>query len=217
MDEKALSGTQQTQLPNPCHTFHGAPLVSVNPCDPTVSLPNNESFPGRKWLLGRCKLLVQISVPAEAAKSLVYVIGHRRGDLHDPFTQGDSNISSYSCLFPTPPMPHVCLTIMFNRMEMMMKNLLLCYGTYREQSNNLWDHTELAYLELSTFEELKKRENTPIPLRLECLKEDLQWQQERGKELQHRYAHLLLKKKTFKSKTLKHSLYPITGWISCWQ
>lgn len=39
--------------------------------------------------------------------------------------------------------------------------------------NDLWDHTELAYLELSTFEELKKQENTPIPPRLERLNEDV--------------------------------------------
>lgn len=52
--------------------------------------------------------------------------------------------------------------------------MLLCNGTYREQLNDLWDHTELAYLQLSMFEELKKQENTPIPLRLECLKEDVQ-------------------------------------------
>ena len=72
---------------------------------------------------------------------------------------------------------------MLNKMEKKMKNLLLCYGTYREQSNDLWDHTELAYLEVRTFEELKKQENIPILLRLECLKEDVQWQQEREEEL----------------------------------
>ena len=78
--------------------------------------------------------------------------------------------------------------------------MLFYYGTYREQLNNLWDHTELAYLELSTFEEAEKQEDTPLPLRLECLQEDVQWQQEREKELQHKYAYLLLKKETLKSK-----------------
>jgi len=87
MGGKALPGKQQTQLPHPCHTFHHASFVSVNPSDPAVSLPNNESFPGREWLFGRCKLLVQTYIPAEAAKSLVCVIGHRLSDLHDPFIQ----------------------------------------------------------------------------------------------------------------------------------
>lgn len=47
-----------------------------------------------------------------------------------------------------------------------MKNSLLCYGTYREQLNDLWDHTELAYLELSTFEELKKQNSYPPEARV---------------------------------------------------
>lgn len=71
---------------------------------------------------------------------------------------------------------------------------------FMEQLNDSWDCTEQAYLELGNFEELRKQENIPIPLRLECRKEDVQRQQEGEKELQHKYAHLLLKRKTLKSK-----------------
>lgn len=42
-----------------------------------------------------------------------------------------------------------------------------------EQLNDSWDCTEQAYLELGSFEELRKQ-NIPIPLRQECGKEDVQ-------------------------------------------
>lgn len=48
-----------------------------------------------------------------------------------------------------------------------------------KQLNDLWDQIEQAHLELRTFEELKKHEDSAIPRRLECLKEDVQRQQER--------------------------------------
>ncbi|XP_022359403.1 cell division cycle 5-like protein isoform X1 [Enhydra lutris kenyoni] len=90
------------------------------------------------------------------------------------------------------------------KMEKKMKILLGGYQSramgLMKQLNDLWDQIEQAYLELRTFEELKKHEDSAIPRRLECLKEDVQRQQEREKELQHRYADLLLEKETLKSK-----------------
>lgn len=90
------------------------------------------------------------------------------------------------------------------KMEKKMKILLGGYQSramgLMKQLNDLWDQIEQAHLELRTFEELKKHEDSAIPRRLECLKEDVQRQQEREKELQHRYADLLLEKETLKSK-----------------
>ncbi|XP_074093173.1 cell division cycle 5-like protein isoform X2 [Macrotis lagotis] len=90
------------------------------------------------------------------------------------------------------------------KMEKKMKILLGGYQSramgLMKQLNDLWDQIEQAHLELRTFEELKKHEDSAIPRRLECLKEDVQRQQEREKELQQRYAGLLLEKETSKSK-----------------
>uniref|UniRef100_A0A5F8HHZ1 Cell division cycle 5-like protein n=1 Tax=Monodelphis domestica TaxID=13616 RepID=A0A5F8HHZ1_MONDO len=90
------------------------------------------------------------------------------------------------------------------KMEKKMKILLGGYQSramgLMKQLNDLWDQIEQAHLELRTFEELKKHEDSAIPRRLECLKEDVQRQQEREKELQQRYADLLLEKETLKSK-----------------
>ena len=68
------------------------------------------------------------------------------------------------------------------KMEKKIKNLP---GGYQcsamgltKQLNDLWDQIEQAHLELCIFEELMKHEDSAIPCRLECLKEDLQWQQE---------------------------------------
>ncbi|CAD7676685.1 unnamed protein product [Nyctereutes procyonoides] len=77
------------------------------------------------------------------------------------------------------------------KMEKKMKILLGGYQSramgLMKQLNDLWDQIEQAYLELRTFEELKKHEDSAIPRRLE------------EKELQHRYADLLLEKETLKS------------------
>lgn len=70
--------------------------------------------------------------------------------------------------------------------------------------------TDTANLELGPFEELKKQENFTIPLRLDCLKEDVLSQQEKEKESQHRCSDLLLEE-DFKLKVLKHSSYSVTG------
>ena len=90
------------------------------------------------------------------------------------------------------------------KMEKKMKILLGGYQSramgLMKQLNDLWDQIEQAHLELRTFEELKKREDSAIPRRLECLKEDVQLQQEREKELQQRYADLLMEKETLQAK-----------------
>ncbi|XP_041044483.1 cell division cycle 5-like protein [Carcharodon carcharias] len=83
----------------------------------------------------------------------------------------------------------------------MEKKLKILLGGYQsratglmKQLSDLWDQIEQAHLELCTFEELKKHEDIAIPRRQESLREDVARQQEREKELQQRYADLLLEK-----------------------
>uniref|UniRef100_F7FA97 Cell division cycle 5-like protein n=1 Tax=Monodelphis domestica TaxID=13616 RepID=F7FA97_MONDO len=96
------------------------------------------------------------------------------------------------------------------KMEKKMKILLGGYQSrgmgLRKDLNALWDQIEHAYLELRTLELLKKQEDSAILRRLECLKEDVQRQQEREKVLQQRYAHLLLEK-DFEAQMLQTSLF----------
>lgn len=61
-----------------------------------------------------------------------------------------------------------------------------------KQHNDLWEQVEQAATELQTFTQLKTQEDTAIPRRLEALREDVERQMEREKELQHRYGELLL-------------------------
>ncbi|MBN3309106.1 CDC5L protein, partial [Amia calva] len=86
------------------------------------------------------------------------------------------------------------------KMEKKMKILLGGYQSramgLMKQLSDLWDQVEQANLELRTFEELKKHEDMAIPRRQEALREDVQRQQEREKELQQRYADLLLEKES---------------------
>ncbi|XP_051780373.1 cell division cycle 5-like protein [Erpetoichthys calabaricus] len=95
------------------------------------------------------------------------------------------------------------MTTEAKRAAKMEKKLKILLGGYQsramgliKQLNDQWDQVEQAYLELRTFEELKNHEDTAIPRRLEALREDVQRQQEREKELQQRYADLLLEKET---------------------
>lgn len=90
------------------------------------------------------------------------------------------------------------------KMEKKMKILL---GGYQSRSMGLlkqlsevWDQLEQANLELHTFMELKKQEDLAIPRRQEALREDVQRQQEREKELQQRFADLMLDKQTLSIK-----------------
>lgn len=73
-----------------------------------------------------------------------------------------------------------------------------CYGAH--ETGEWLTRPNWAGLELRTFEELKKHEDSAIARRPECLKEDVQGQQKREKELQYIYADLLLEKETLKSK-----------------
>uniref|UniRef100_A0A672NS64 Cell division cycle 5-like protein n=1 Tax=Sinocyclocheilus grahami TaxID=75366 RepID=A0A672NS64_SINGR len=90
------------------------------------------------------------------------------------------------------------------KMEKKMKILL---GGYQSRSmgllkqlSELWDQVEQANMELHTFQELKKQEDHAIPRRQEALREDVQRQQDREKELQQRFADLLLEKQTLSQK-----------------
>lgn len=95
------------------------------------------------------------------------------------------------------------------RAAKMEKRLKILLGGYQsramglmKQLNDLWDQVEQAHLELRTFDELKKQEDVAIPRRQESLREDVQRQQEREKELQQRFADLVLEKETFQTKFL---------------
>ncbi|KAM9316916.1 cell division cycle 5-like protein [Gastrophryne carolinensis] len=93
------------------------------------------------------------------------------------------------------------MTAEAKRAAKMEKKLKILLGGYQsramgliKQLNEIWDQYEQANLELKTFEELKAHEDTAIPRRLESLKEDVQRQEERERELQQRFAELLLEK-----------------------
>ncbi|XP_049591101.1 cell division cycle 5-like protein [Syngnathus scovelli] len=60
-----------------------------------------------------------------------------------------------------------------------------------KQHNELWEQVEQAAVELETFSQLKKQEDTAIPKRLEMLREDVERQMERERELQQRYGELV--------------------------
>ncbi|KAL7873074.1 hypothetical protein AOLI_G00121450 [Acnodon oligacanthus] len=89
------------------------------------------------------------------------------------------------------------------KMEKKMKILLGGYQSramgLMKQLSDLWDQVEQAHVELHTFQELKKQEDMAIPRRQEALREDVQRQQEREKELQQRFGDLLLEKETLGS------------------
>lgn len=63
-----------------------------------------------------------------------------------------------------------------------------------KQHAELWEQVEQAATELQTFNQLKKQEDQAIPRRKEALREDVERQQERERELQHRYGDLLLER-----------------------
>lgn len=93
------------------------------------------------------------------------------------------------------------MTAEAKRAAKMEKKLKILLGGYQsramgliKQLNEIWDQYEQANLELRTFEELKKHEDIAIPRRIASLKEDVQRQEERERELQQRFAELLLEK-----------------------
>ncbi|KPP74851.1 cell division cycle 5-like protein-like [Scleropages formosus] len=98
------------------------------------------------------------------------------------------------------------MTAEAKRAAKMEKKLKILLGGYQsramglvKQLGDLWDQVEQAAVELRTFQELKKQEDLAIPRRQESLREDVQRQQERERELQQRYADLLLEKDTLLS------------------
>uniref|UniRef100_A0A3Q3WJ40 Uncharacterized protein n=1 Tax=Mola mola TaxID=94237 RepID=A0A3Q3WJ40_MOLML len=60
-----------------------------------------------------------------------------------------------------------------------------------KQHNELWEQVEQSATELKTFSQLKKQEDMAIPRRQEALREDVERQMERERELQQRYGKLL--------------------------
>lgn len=162
---EALPGTWQTQLSPPCHIFHDASLVRVNPPDP--------AFLREYSCLWQCKLLIQTYISAEATKSLLCIVGCGRGDFQDPLTHKNLT-SSLSLVFSQP---HWCHVFALPSFYIERRRWKFCFRfmsaiEFMKHLNDLWDQIEQAYLELCTFEELKQ-ENSAIPLRLKCLKEEV--------------------------------------------
>ncbi|KAK1793291.1 hypothetical protein P4O66_011680 [Electrophorus voltai] len=98
------------------------------------------------------------------------------------------------------------MTMEAKRAAKLEKKMKILLGGYQsramglmKQLSDLWDQVEQAHMELHTFQELKKQEDTAIPRRQEALREDVQRQQDREKELQQRFADLLLDKETLLS------------------
>jgi len=71
-----------------------------------------------------------------------------------------------------------------------------------KQFNDLADQLERSDMEKSTFEFLKDMEMVAIPRRLEGLKQDVERQQEREKELQKRFGDLQLELQSLQPATL---------------
>ncbi|XP_026858266.2 cell division cycle 5-like protein [Electrophorus electricus] len=98
------------------------------------------------------------------------------------------------------------MTMEAKRAAKLEKKMKILLGGYQsramglmKQLSDLWDQVEQAHMELHTFQELKKQEDTAIPRRQEALREDVQRQQDREKELQQRFADILLDKETLLS------------------
>ncbi|KAK5889858.1 hypothetical protein CesoFtcFv8_013436 [Champsocephalus esox] len=66
-----------------------------------------------------------------------------------------------------------------------------------KQHNEIWEQVEQSATELKTFDQLKKQEDTAIPRRKEALREDVERQMERERELQHRYGELVMEREEF--------------------
>ncbi|XP_056147802.1 cell division cycle 5-like protein [Lampris incognitus] len=73
-----------------------------------------------------------------------------------------------------------------------------------KQHSELWEQVEQAATELQTFNQLKKQEDTAIPRRLEGLREDVERQMERERELQQRFGELLVDRETLLNSVRKH-------------
>ncbi|XP_029962617.1 cell division cycle 5-like protein isoform X2 [Salarias fasciatus] len=73
-----------------------------------------------------------------------------------------------------------------------------------KQHSELWEQVEQAATELQTFTQLKKQEDTAIPRRQEALREDVERQMERERELQQRYGELLTEREALLNSTQKY-------------
>ncbi|KAL3882692.1 hypothetical protein ACJMK2_029005 [Sinanodonta woodiana] len=80
------------------------------------------------------------------------------------------------------------------------KKLKILLGGYQSRSQalvkqvtDLYEQLEQTYVEYKTFDDLRRHETGAIPKRLESLKEDVQRQTERERELQNRYSDLQFK------------------------
>ncbi|TNN62806.1 Cell division cycle 5-like protein [Liparis tanakae] len=63
-----------------------------------------------------------------------------------------------------------------------------------KQHSELWEQVEQSATELETFKQLKKQEDMAIPRRKEALKEDVERQMERERELQQRYGDIVMER-----------------------
>uniref|UniRef100_A0A3Q2PH78 Cell division cycle 5-like protein n=1 Tax=Fundulus heteroclitus TaxID=8078 RepID=A0A3Q2PH78_FUNHE len=72
-----------------------------------------------------------------------------------------------------------------------------------KQHNELWEQVEQAATELQTFSQLKQQEDLAIPRRQAALREDVERQMEREKELQQRYGELLMEREALLGSTQK--------------
>ncbi|MED6241583.1 CDC5 cell division cycle 5-like protein, partial [Ataeniobius toweri] len=72
-----------------------------------------------------------------------------------------------------------------------------------KQHNELWEQVEQAATELQTFNQLKQQEDMAIPRRQAALREDVDRQMEREKELQQRYGELMMERESLLSSTQK--------------
>uniref|UniRef100_A0A1A8BLA8 CDC5 cell division cycle 5-like n=1 Tax=Nothobranchius kadleci TaxID=1051664 RepID=A0A1A8BLA8_NOTKA len=72
-----------------------------------------------------------------------------------------------------------------------------------KQHNELYEQVEQAATELQTFSQLKKQEDLAIPRRQEALREDVERQMERERELQQRYGELLMERESLLNSTQK--------------
>uniref|UniRef100_A0A8C4HF86 Cell division cycle 5-like protein n=1 Tax=Dicentrarchus labrax TaxID=13489 RepID=A0A8C4HF86_DICLA len=73
-----------------------------------------------------------------------------------------------------------------------------------KQHNELWEQVEQSATELQTFNQLKKQEDTAIPRRQEALREDVERQMERERELQQRYGELLMEREALINSAQKY-------------
>ncbi|XP_070568591.1 cell division cycle 5-like protein [Ptychodera flava] len=83
------------------------------------------------------------------------------------------------------------------RAAKMEKKLKILLGGYQsralglvKQLNDAFENLEQTFVEMKTFESLKRNEDIAIPKRLESLKEDVRRQAERERELQKQYSEI---------------------------